>query len=169
MPLDKGSLIDFLKVLDAELNDHITVVAAGGTAMTLLDLKTSTVDVDFTIPSNDKLVLERILRFTPHGFKIDMWADGLVFSQQLPPDYLEKSIDIIALNHIVLKALDPVDIVVSKAGRLDQKDIEDIESCIKGFKLTKRQVQARASSVEYIGDRAIYEAKVKWIIKNCFK
>jgi hypothetical protein len=131
MPLDKGSLVEFLKVLDGELDDRITIVAAGGTAMTLLDVKTSTIDVDFTIPAKEKIIFENVLHITPHGFKIDMWPDGLVFSQQLPPDYLEKSIQILALDHIVLKALDPVDIVVSKAGRLDHKDIEDIESCIK--------------------------------------
>ncbi len=29
------------------------ILAAGGTVMTLLDLKPSTIDIDFTIPSTD--------------------------------------------------------------------------------------------------------------------
>ena len=45
MPLDKNYLLDFLKVLDEEIPATITLVAAGGTAMTLLDLKSSTIDV----------------------------------------------------------------------------------------------------------------------------
>nr|MDO8087342.1 hypothetical protein [Candidatus Sigynarchaeum springense] len=140
MPLDKGSLIDFLKVLDGELEEHVTIVAAGGTAMTLLDLKTSTVDVDFTIPANNKAVLERILRTIPHGFKIDMWANGLVFSQQLPPDYLERSIEIITLDHVVLKALDPVDIETSDFNFPGH----DIEAFRWNFKLLSTRKSARS-------------------------
>jgi hypothetical protein len=32
MPLDKSTLIDFLKILDEEIETRITLVAAGGTA-----------------------------------------------------------------------------------------------------------------------------------------
>ncbi len=57
MSLDKSILLDFLTVLDDEVSKRITRVAVGGTAMTLLDLKSSTIDVDFTIPSKDSLCL----------------------------------------------------------------------------------------------------------------
>ena len=42
--------MDFLEELDKELERKITVVAVGGTAMTLHNTKASTIDVDFTIP-----------------------------------------------------------------------------------------------------------------------
>ena len=45
MPLDKSVLLEFLRVLDAEVSREITVVAVGGTAMTLLDLKPSTIEM----------------------------------------------------------------------------------------------------------------------------
>jgi len=45
MPLDKTHLLDFLGVVERELSRQITLVAAGGTAMTLLDLKPSTIDI----------------------------------------------------------------------------------------------------------------------------
>jgi pantothenate kinase len=61
MPLDKSVLLNFLKLLDDEINKKITLVAVGGTAMTLLDLKPSTVDIDFTIPDNDKPVFDAAL------------------------------------------------------------------------------------------------------------
>ncbi|MCJ7719339.1 hypothetical protein MUO69_05355 [Candidatus Bathyarchaeota archaeon] len=112
MPLDKSVLLDFLTVLDEEIRGKITLVAVGGTAMTLLDLKTSTIDVDFTIPSKDKPTFDKALAKTPHGFKIDVWLDGLVFSQILPSDYLEKSVEIANFQHILLRALQPIDIVV---------------------------------------------------------
>ena len=94
MPLDKSSLIDFLEILDKELTKRITLVAAGGTAMTLLDLKPSTIDIDFTIPSQYLKEFKDVLKKVPHGFKIDYWTDGMVFTQILPDDYLEKSISI---------------------------------------------------------------------------
>ncbi len=74
MPLDKSTLLDFLEVLDSEISKKITLVAVSGTAMTLLDLKTSTIDLDFTIPSNDKPAFDKALANVPHGFKIDVWT-----------------------------------------------------------------------------------------------
>ena len=41
MPYDKSAFFDFLSVLNEDLTKKITLVAAGGTAMTLLDLKPS--------------------------------------------------------------------------------------------------------------------------------
>ena len=49
MPFDKRRLMEFLKVVDEELNKPIELTAVGGTAMTLLDLKDSTVDMDFNL------------------------------------------------------------------------------------------------------------------------
>src|SRR4030042_5179530 len=121
MLLDKSVLLDFLTVLDDEVGRRITLVAVGGTAMTLLDLKPSTIDVDFTIPSNDKPAFDKALANIPHGLKIHAWSDGFVFSQILPDDYLEKSIEIANFKRILLKALHPIDIVVTKIGRLDDE------------------------------------------------
>jgi len=50
MPLDKTQLFDFLGLVEKELSRQITLVAVGGTAMALLDLKPSTIDIDLTGP-----------------------------------------------------------------------------------------------------------------------
>lgn len=106
MPLDKTKLLQFLEIVDKELNRRITLVAAGGTAMTLLDLKPSTIDIDFTAPRDDVREFNKTLKSIPHGFKIDCWEDGTVFSQILPADYLKKSIPIkTRMKNIQLKAL----------------------------------------------------------------
>ena len=97
--LDKSKLLEFLQVLDYELKRKITLVAVGGTAMTLLDIKPSTIDVDFTIPSEDYNEFNQTLNNIPHGFRVDCWKDGVVFSQILPDDYLKKSI---AIKTVVL-------------------------------------------------------------------
>lgn len=51
--MDKKSLLDFLSEIDRKLKRKITLIAAGGTALTLLDLKSSTIDIDFTGPLQD--------------------------------------------------------------------------------------------------------------------
>jgi hypothetical protein len=71
MPCDKSALFDFLEVLNEDLTKKITLVAAGGTAMTLLDLKPSTIDIDFTIPSSDIIEFEQVLKNNPPGYKVD--------------------------------------------------------------------------------------------------
>jgi hypothetical protein len=168
MPLDKSVLSDFLKILDDEISKKITLVAVGGTAMTLLDLKPSTIDIDFTIPSNDKTAFDKALANLPHGFKIDVWSDGSVFCQILPDDYLEKSIEITTLRHIFLKALHPIDIVITKIGRLDGRDVQDIEACIKGFNISRNQIEERAATIHYVGNEEIYQSNLKYVLEKFF-
>ncbi len=123
MSLDKSMLFDFQEILDSELRKGITLVAVGGTAMTLLDLKTSTIDIDFTISSDDRDELDRAIDVLQPGYKIDRWNDGLVFCNQLSDDYLDSSKDIRQFTNISLKAINPIDIIVTKIGRYNDRDI----------------------------------------------
>jgi ABC-type phosphate transport system auxiliary subunit len=169
MLFDKKKLLDFLGILDKEMTKKITLVAAGGTAMTLLNMKTSTVDIDFTIPSQDVKEFENVLKKVPHGFKIDYWTDGMVFSQILPDDYLKKSIKIKTnLKNIRLRALHPIDIVITKIGRLDERDLQDIKECIEKFKLTKDQIKSRSKHVEYVGHEDSYKINLEYLMKKFF-
>jgi len=168
MSLDRRRLLDFLEILDDEIGKKIVVVAVGGTAMTLLNLKPSTVDVDFTVPSEDLAEFKKALQSVPHGFKIDAWPDGMVFSQMLPQDYLAKSIEIRTMKKIQLRALQPVDIVVTKIGRLDSRDLQDIGTCIEKFKLTKKQIVSRAHLVQYAGRQEDYVANLQCVIDKFF-
>ena len=70
MSLIKSRLTDFLEVVDSELEDTITLVAAGGTALTLLDLKPSTIDVDFTGPVKSLGKLKAVLDRLWPGFRV---------------------------------------------------------------------------------------------------
>lgn len=169
MSLNKKQLLDFLYELDKELEREITAVAVGGTAMTLHNAKASTIDIDFTIPAGDYFEFHRVLDLVPHGFKVDTWNNGMVFSQDLPEDYLEKSRPVrTRLKKMRLRTLDPLDIIVTKIGRLNERDKEDIATCIKKFKITKTQIKKRAKQVVYVGREENYEINLNHVIKNFF-
>lgn len=168
MALDRSRLYDFLAVVDGELLRNVTLVAAGGTALTLLDVKPSTADVDFTAPSEDAETFMETLRHIPHGFRVDCWKDGAVFSQFLPGDYLERSRPIRRFERIDLRALHPVDIVVTKIGRLDKRDLQDIADCIGRFALGKAEILERARNVTYVGREGNYKANLRLVIRRFF-
>jgi len=86
----------------------------------------------------------------------------------LPNDYLKRSRNIRKMRHIRLKALHPVDIVVTKIGRLDNRDKQDIRACINKFKLTKTRVTKRAKKINYVGRDENYQINLRHVLKNCF-
>jgi hypothetical protein len=171
MPCDKSALFDFLSVLNEDLPKKITLVAVGGTAMTLLDIKQSTIDIDFTIPGCDRLEFEQALKNNPPGYKVDRWTDGCIFCQTLPPDYLEKSIKIKEFSHISLRALRPVDIIVTKIGRLNVRDQQDIEACIKSANVSEAEIRERAMLVvqTYVGPEEDYLDHLNLVMAKFFK
>jgi len=170
MEIGKGKLIAFLREVDKHLSRKIKIIAVGGTAMTLLELKPSTIDIDFELPHEDVEEFENATKMFAHGIKkIDTFSDGLIFSQQLPDDHLEKIIPVkIHFNNIQLYSLHPIDIVVTKIGRLESKDIQDIGACIKKFKLTKNEVKNGAKAVDYIGREENYKINLRHVLDRFF-
>lgn len=171
MPCDKKALFEFLEVINESLTRKITLVAAGGTAMTLLDLKPSTVDIDFTMPKDDIPQFEQALKNNPSGFKVDRWPDGYIFCQALPSDYLDKSMKIREFSNISLRALHPVDIIATKIGRLNPRDIQDIKTMIKAYKIQEADIRERAAKVSptYVPKEEDYLYHLDWIIKKFFE
>lgn len=170
--LDKTYLFDLLGTLEEYLSMRITLVAAGGTAMTLLDLKSSTIDIDFTGPTEDINEFDRVQKMISHGHKIDLYYNGAVFSQVLPSDYLDRSKKIrTELRRIDLRALHPVDIIVTKIGRLSTHDRQDIESCIRKYGITKEAIIERAEpvAISYPGNVAVYRDNLNSVIQMYFQ
>lgn len=170
MSLDKSQLLEFLEVLGEELSREITLVAVGGTALTLLDMKPSTIDVDFTIPHNDFQEFAKAETATPHGFEVDKWEGGIVFSTILPDDYLEKSLPLdFELPNIKLRALHPLDIVITKIGRLNDRDKIDIETCVKKYNITQEQIKQRATQIELAGSEEAYDTNLQMVLNTNFE
>ncbi|MEK6867331.1 MAG: hypothetical protein AABX98_00770, partial [Nanoarchaeota archaeon] len=63
----KDDLLAFIQKLDYFIDQPVTIIVLGGTALTLVDLKSSTRDIDFIISSKDAQVLLKL--FTVLGFK----------------------------------------------------------------------------------------------------
>lgn len=169
MSLDNEKLLDFLGEIDKELTHKIVVVAVGGTAMTLLNAKSSTIDVDFTIPSAYFGDFQHAKDIVQPGFRVDLFHDGAVFVNMLPEDYLKRSTLIkTRLKNIELRALHPVDIIVTKIGRLDGRDEQDIESCIKKFKIKKNQIVKRSSQMGYATIDESFQNNLQIVLKKFF-
>ncbi len=170
MSLDNTKLLDFLGEVDKELERKIVVVAVGGTAMTLLNAKPSTLDVDFTIPAEYYGEFEAAKKIVQPGFRVDLFHDGAVFVTMLPEDYLKRSKTIrTKLKKIDLRALHPVDIVVTKIGRLDGRDMQDIKSCVKKFKIKKDQIKTRAAQLGYAANDKVFQGNLETVVKNFFR
>ena len=78
------------------------------------------------------------------------------------------------MKNIDLRALAPADIVVTKTGRLDQRDMDDIEACIRKFKLTRNSIVKRGKQVEYVGNQDIFDynlesATARFFGKSAYK
>lgn len=167
MQFDKKNLMEFLEEVDNAL-DREDLIAVGGTAMTLLDLKTSTIDIDFNLSREDACAFRAALKTVPHGYRIDIFENGNIFSQQLPDGFEKECINIRSFKRIRFLALHPIDIVVTKIGRLDGRNMQDIEACIRGFGLTRKQIKNRAEVVEYAGKEENYQHNLEHVLKNLF-
>ncbi|MEX2191940.1 MAG: DUF6036 family nucleotidyltransferase [Nitrosarchaeum sp.] len=171
MSLDNTKLLGFLEEIDKELTHKIVVVAVGGTAMTLLKVKSSTIDVDFTIPDQYYADFERAMKIVQPGFQVDRYHGGMVFIVSLPEDYLKRSKPVpkTKLKKIKLLTLHPVDIIVTKIARLDERDEQDIESCMKKFKITRNQVVKRANQIPSLVHDETFQTNLKNFLKRSNK
>ena len=168
MPIDRTELLAFLKELDSEFTRPVRLNAVGGTALTLLDVKPSTIDVDFDATKTDRVELERVLNRLNPGFKVDLYSDGYIFALQLPRDYLDKCRKIGApFKNITLYAIAPIDLIVSKAARLNNRDINDIKLTERKFGPKKAEIKRRAKLVGNIVNPENYAKNIIYVLEKC--
>ena len=89
----------------------------------------------------------------------------------MPDDYLETSVKTKEFSRILLRAIQPVDIIVTKIGRLYDRDIQDIGDCIKKSHVTEAQIRTRAALViaTYAGREEDYLYNLELVIERFFK
>ncbi len=135
----KIELIAFIQNLDYFLDKPITIVAVGGTALTLLDIKSSTRDIDFIIASKESIILLNVFKLlgfkkigemrwlTADGIIIDLYLDDYIVNVKLIEPSKEKSTVLREFEHISLRVLNYYDICITKINRGDARDFEDIK------------------------------------------
>lgn len=157
--IPKEQLMDLIGKLNEFSAMRIDIFAVGGTALTLLGLKDSTRDIDFNIDSEkgykkiEKLFGQMGFKKigpnkweTDIGFFIDLFQSGYIFCVQLPDGYQKMSKEIRNFGRIRLLAISPYDIIITKLGRSESKDFDDIKTI-----LTKEKINLGKLAGRYIG------------------
>ncbi|MFI5348000.1 MAG: DUF6036 family nucleotidyltransferase [Elusimicrobiota bacterium] len=145
--LTKQGLWDILEAWDPFLPRQVRLVACGGTALTLQDLKESTKDVDFLVPDEDeyKALLSTIQKLDYRrvtgsgwardgGFIFDLFPGKIVFKTELLDSPLDEGryIPIRTFKKLLVAALNDHDLIISKMFRGSDVDIDDCLRLIKG-------------------------------------
>jgi len=167
--ITKQDLLDWLDRIDKELDREIVIVAVGGTAMTLLDLKESTRDVDFCVEAKDFEKFKKLAK--SDLFVVDLFKDGYIFALQLPEDYLEVASDYgEEFRNLRLRILKVEDIILTKTSRLNARDMGDIEALAKTGKVEIEFLKKRFEEVceSYAGREEDYRYHFKLVLKMFF-
>lgn len=138
--IDKQGLLDRISAWDGFLKRKVHLIACGGTALTLLDSKPSTKDIDLIVPilgEHDYLV--SILKQLGYksasgwgwergdGFIFDLFRGKSVHTTELLESPLDKGNNILVkeFSKIYLGVLNYYDIIISKLFRATQVDLDD--------------------------------------------
>lgn len=166
----RKDLLNWLEKIDSKLKKKITLIAVGGTAMTLLNLKESTIDVDFDVNKEDYDLFKNAIDKT---FRVDIFIDGYIFSEQLPDDYAEIAFDFKnpGFKKINLKILHPIDIILTKAARYNARDEDDIAALVKKTKIDIERLKSRFNEIlgSYAGSEHVFRDNFEAILKKHFK
>lgn len=139
-------LLDTLDNWDSLMNFRVQLIACGGTALSLLNIKESTKDIDFIVPVTNEY--DRLIKFLnalnyhhkgngfahedDPNFIYQFWCGNKVFTTDLleSPLKANKHILIKRWSHIYLGALNLIDLIITKMFRGTPADRED---CIAAF------------------------------------
>jgi hypothetical protein len=147
----KKALCALMTLIDKKLKSDVIVILYGGTALTILETKRASDDIDLIVPASKEAYNE----FESIYFKI---ASELKLTPgEHPPwkafeasmlqinDCLQKAqlVKELTLKHITLYTMNPVDILLTKYHRSLPKDLKDIRDYLKKKGLTKQALQTR--------------------------
>ena len=141
-------LIDKLPLLNQRLDTWTEAVGLGGTAMTLLGIKDETRDVDFILEEGDttsfKSISERIC-----GTVVDVFGRCSAYSVRMPDDYVSKSNLMAKFDMLAVYAMSPLDIIITKMARGEDRDFEDGKNCLEFGNYSKYDIMNRMSYYEH--------------------
>jgi len=144
----------------------VNLIGCGGTALTLLEIKDSTKDIDFIVPiSKERERLMKFLRslgYEEKGgglahpddpyFLYQFWVGNRVFTTDLldPPLNPGRNIPIKKWRHIYLGALNLQDLIITKMFRGMQVDVDDCVAAFARFEVDPEELLKRyAETAKY--------------------
>ncbi|OQX54349.1 MAG: hypothetical protein B5M48_01160 [Candidatus Omnitrophica bacterium 4484_213] len=175
--IDKSQLLERLNLWNTFLKKKVSLIACGGTALTLLGVKPSTKDIDLIVPNeNEHSYLIRTLQDLGYKsvsgwgwakdekFIFDLFRGKRVHTTELLESPLKQGNHILIkeFNYLYLGVLNYYDLIISKLFRATSLDIED---CIALFRAKKEEL-----NVQYLKERfkktASFDVSEKKVNKN---
>ncbi|MFC1826182.1 DUF6036 family nucleotidyltransferase [Thermodesulfobacteriota bacterium] len=176
--LNKQTLTDFLGQWNAFLRRKVHLVACGGTALTLMDIKPSTKDVDFIVPvETEYRYLIKTLKDLGYQqktgagwhksgdlFVFDLFVGKRIHTTDLLASPLEKGNHTLfkEYSHLYIGILNPYDLIASKLFRGTEVDFED---CLMLMKSRKESIDLTRVE-QHIKELASYDISEKRIVQN---
>jgi len=174
-------LFELLDSLSKYVEERIKMYALGGTALTILGIKPSTLDIDINIHSEKKYrylckIFEQIdfkrigtIRWrTQEGLAFDLFTGSNFLGTQLLPDCLKKSTLVRSFGKIELYTLSLEDIIISKLARGDARDFIDIKSILDTKKMDLNYLANRYKETMQNSTVACYKQKLLDLIEIKF-
>ena len=178
---DKDELYKILSIWNSFIKKKVHLIACGGTALTLIDIKESTKDVDFILPvEHEYRYLIRILseigyeRTTgsgwakDEGFIFDLFLGKSIFTTELLESPLKEgnNFQIREFSFIYLGILNYYDLIISKLFRGSPVDIDD---CKTLFFNKEKEIDIQKLKARFI-ETSSYDISDERIKKNlaCF-
>jgi hypothetical protein len=161
--IDKEGLMKLLEEWNVVLSKekfNIRLIAIGGTALTLLNLKASTKDIDFTLPLGEdikkfeslfnRLKIKQVAmrRFKAENFLIDIYYDGQIFTTTFPDDLVKECTIIHDFRNIQLYVLSLYDIIISKIARSSVDDEQDIKTIFEKENINLNKLKKRYRQIQ---------------------
>ncbi len=153
--LGAEELFEFIKSITKYVNKEIKIYALGGTALTILNIKNSTLDIDVNIESEkeykyickifDDLGFQRKGRrwYTQEGLAFDMFHGSHILGTELLPEAITEAELIKEIGKIKLYVIPLEDIIISKLARGDKRDFQDIKSILEYKDINLREFTKR--------------------------
>ena len=142
MRIDKAGLLDSISVWNDFVVRKIRLVACGGTAMTLLNVKASTKDIDLMVPDEKeyKALIGNLIKLgykqttgsgwaKENAFVYDIYCGNKIHTTELldSPLLPGNSFPVKEFSRIKLSVLNYYDLITSKLMRGTSVDFEDCE------------------------------------------
>lgn len=174
-------LFELLESISAFVEEKVQMYALGGTALTILGIKLSTLDIDINIDSPQQYnhictIFERIgftrigtIRWrTQEGLAFDLFYGSNILGTELLPDCLQQSKLIKSFGNIELYTLSPYDIIISKLARGDERDFNDIRSILEKEKINVQKLIERYQKTMEVSTVGQYKQKLLDLIEMKF-